>query len=114
MRDALPGPFDNGLARELGAGVAAVDEVHLSALLGNGRDAAVVLHTDRIRIGGAVGTEEGGEAGVEVDITVRENEIIVSRVSAPRYRLENLLAQVSKKNIHDEIDTGESIGREVW
>lgn len=67
-----------------------------------------------LRIPKSFAAEANIEAGVEVDITVRENRIIVSRVLAPRYRLENLLAQVSKKNIHDEIDTGESVGREVW
>ena len=67
-----------------------------------------------LRIPKSFAAEANIEAGVEVDITVRENEIIVSRVSAPRYRLENLLAQVPRKNIHDEIDTGDSVGREVW
>ena len=67
-----------------------------------------------LRVPKSFAAEANIEAGSEVDITVRENEIIVSRVWALRYRLENLLAQVSKKNIHEEIETGESVGREVW
>ena len=67
-----------------------------------------------LRIPKSFATEANIKEGVEVNITVRENEIIVSRAQAPLYKLKNLLAQVKKKNIHEEIDTGESVGREVW
>ncbi len=67
-----------------------------------------------LRIPKSFATEANIEEGVEVNITVRENEIIISRAKAPLYNLKNLLAQVTKKNIHEEIDTGESVGREVW
>jgi antitoxin component of MazEF toxin-antitoxin module len=32
----------------------------------------------------------------------------------PKYRLDDLLKGVSKKNLHRSIDTGLAVGKEVW
>lgn len=37
-----------------------------------------------------------------------------ARKKSPRYRLEDLLKQVTKRNRHPEIDWGPPVGREVW
>jgi len=49
-----------------------------------------------------------------VEISVVDGQIIVKPVSAPSWSLEELLAGINKKNIHHEIDTGLSMGNEVW
>jgi antitoxin MazE len=67
-----------------------------------------------LRIPKSFAAEANIEAGSEVDISVREKEIIVRRAKRAGYKLEDLLASVSKKNIHEEIDTGDPVGREVW
>jgi len=49
-----------------------------------------------------------------VEISVVDGQIIVKPVSAPSWSLEELLAGINKKNIHQEIDTGLAMGNEVW
>ena len=49
-----------------------------------------------------------------VEISLVEGQIIVTPVEAPSWTLEELLAGITKKNIHHEVDTGPSVGNEVW
>jgi antitoxin MazE len=48
-----------------------------------------------------------------VEIFVRDGQIILSP-APPRYRLEDLLAQIDESNIHGEVDFGGPVGDEVW
>lgn len=41
-------------------------------------------------------------------------KIIRLHVIEPEFSLENLLAQVTKDNLHDEFDAGNMLGREIW
>ena len=52
--------------------------------------------------------------GSSVDLSLVEGKIIVSPATSKQYTLKELLAGVSKKNIHQEVNTGETSGREVW
>jgi antitoxin MazE len=49
-----------------------------------------------------------------VEITIVDGRIIITPVQAPRWTLEELLAGINKKNIHHEVDTGSTVGNEVW
>ncbi len=49
-----------------------------------------------------------------VEISLVEGQIIVTPVEAPRWTLDELLAGITKENIHHEIDTGAAMGNEVW
>jgi antitoxin MazE len=49
-----------------------------------------------------------------VEISLVEGQIIVTPVEAPTWTLDELLADITKKNIHHEIDTGSPVGDEVW
>jgi antitoxin MazE len=49
-----------------------------------------------------------------VEISLVEGQIIVRPVEAPSWTLDELLAGINKKNIHHEVDTGPSVGKEVW
>lgn len=49
-----------------------------------------------------------------VEISIVEGKIIIAPVSAPRLTLEELLAGITKENLHHEIDTGPAVGSEVW
>jgi len=49
-----------------------------------------------------------------VEIFVVEGQIIVKPLVKPDWTLEELLAGINKKNIHNEIDTGNATGNEVW
>lgn len=49
-----------------------------------------------------------------IEIRVEDNSIILSSITKPKYRLEELLAQISSENKQELIDYGNPIGKEVW
>lgn len=49
-----------------------------------------------------------------VEISIVKGKIIVTPVVAPSWTLDELLAGITKKNLHGEVDTGFAIGNEVW
>lgn len=49
-----------------------------------------------------------------VEITIVEGQIIITPIAAPSWTLEELLAGINKKNIHQEVDTGVATGNEAW
>ena len=51
--------------------------------------------------------------GTSVDLSVDDGRIVIDPHTEPEFRLEELLKGVTKRNVHAEVDTGESIGREV-
>lgn len=52
--------------------------------------------------------------GTSVDLLVDDGKIIIDPHVEPEYRLEDLLTEVTKRNLHTEVDTGAAVGREVW
>jgi len=48
-----------------------------------------------------------------VELTVVNGKLIVEPVTEQEYSLDNLLAGITKDNIHDEVDFGEPVGKEV-
>ncbi|MEG3132320.1 AbrB/MazE/SpoVT family DNA-binding domain-containing protein [Rouxiella sp. T17] len=48
-----------------------------------------------------------------VDIQVEDGRIVIVPVRAKEYSLDSLLAGVTADNVHDEIDFGTPVGREV-
>jgi len=40
--------------------------------------------------------------------------MIVEAAKEQEYSLEELLARVTKKNLHSEVDFGAPVGKEVW
>jgi len=67
-----------------------------------------------LRIPKAFAEEARDEAGSMVDLTMEGDRLIVKPMVNPRYQLEDLLSKVTKKNLHEEITTGEIVGREIW
>lgn len=49
-----------------------------------------------------------------VEISIVEGQIIITPVVAPSWTLEELLAGINKNNLHHEVDTGSTVGNEVW
>lgn len=67
-----------------------------------------------LRIPKAFAEEAGVEAGSQVELSV-ENGVLTMRPSRrKKYRLQELLRRVTAKNLHEEVDTGTPVGREVW
>ncbi len=67
-----------------------------------------------LRIPKSFAAEAQVEAGSTVDISVEDGGLVVRPMRRKKYVLSELLRRVSSQNIHDEIATGEPVGREVW
>lgn len=67
-----------------------------------------------LRIPKLLAEESGVYAGTEVELSVEDGDIIVRPARSIRYRLKDLLEEISDENLHGEVDTGEAVGREAW
>jgi antitoxin MazE len=53
-------------------------------------------------------------AGSSVEIKVENGRIIIRPIRSPDYKLSDLLAGVTRDNLHGEITSGDPKGREAW
>lgn len=54
------------------------------------------------------------QSGSTVDLSVQNSTLIVKPINYQEYSLEELVSKISEENTHNEIDTGEPLGKEVW
>ena len=66
-----------------------------------------------VRIPSALAEETDLHEGAEVNIAARRGKLVVTR-SSQRFTLSDLLAGITDENMHDEVSTGEHVGKEVW
>lgn len=67
-----------------------------------------------IRIPQNVAKEIHIAEGSEVDFDVIDGSLVIKPKKRRRYSLDELVAGITPKNIHAEIDSGVAIGNEVW
>jgi antitoxin MazE len=51
--------------------------------------------------------------GSLIDIS-KENDRIVLKPKRKKEKLSDLLSQITKDNLHEEINTGKNVGNEIW
>lgn len=66
-----------------------------------------------LRIPKSLAEDSGVDTGSVVELRVVRGKLVATPV-ADQYELEELLAGVSKTNLHTEVSSGEAVGREVW
>lgn len=64
-----------------------------------------------VRIPKAIAKKVGLEEGSEIDFDIEDDKIIITRKSQ---KLKELLSKITPGNIHEEVSTGDSEGREGW
>ena len=67
-----------------------------------------------LRIPKSFATHSNIEQGSVVDLSLDNGRMIVEPAKEQAYSLEELLARVTKKNLHSEVDFGLPVGKEVW
>jgi len=67
-----------------------------------------------VRIPKAFAEELGLDNNAVVEMALVEGKLVVQPAAPRLWTLEDLLAQVTPENIHEEIESGESVGREAW
>ena len=58
--------------------------------------------------------EVGLEYRTDIELTLEDGKLVIQPVKEETIRLDDLLAQVTKKNLHNAEDTGASVGKEAW
>lgn len=67
-----------------------------------------------LRIPKPLASQIGLEPNSPVELSLRGRKLVIEPRSASDLNLDDLLARVTKDNIHGEVDTGPPTGREVW
>lgn len=67
-----------------------------------------------VRIPKAFAEETHLEQDTLVDITLQEGGLAIRPVTRSKPTLEDLLARVTDENLHQEVDFGAPVGKEVW
>ncbi|MDL1978405.1 MAG: AbrB/MazE/SpoVT family DNA-binding domain-containing protein [Deltaproteobacteria bacterium] len=49
-----------------------------------------------------------------VELLLKKGKLIISPITDKEYTLEELLSGVTVDNVHNEIDMGKPVGKEVW
>jgi antitoxin MazE len=66
-----------------------------------------------LRIPKSFAAEAGIDQDSSVDLALEKGKLIIVS-EKPKFTLKQLLSQVNKDNLHQEIDTGPPMGREIW
>jgi antitoxin MazE len=67
-----------------------------------------------LRIPKAIAVESGLADGSVVELKLRKGVIALIPERRRKYELQELLSQITKKNLHKEVKTGVPIGKESW
>jgi antitoxin MazE len=67
-----------------------------------------------LRIPKVIAVESDLGYGAVVDLKLVEGKVILIPVRKRKLTLQQLLAGVTKKNLHPEISTGPRVGKESW
>jgi antitoxin MazE len=67
-----------------------------------------------LRIPKSFATEIGLERETSVEVSLADGKLVITPVAKPKLTLKQLLAKITKENLHHEIDTGSAVGNETW
>jgi len=67
-----------------------------------------------LRIPKSFADEVGLRKEGPVEISLTDGELVIRPVTEPKLTLKQLLARVTKENLHHEVDTGPAVGKEIW
>lgn len=67
-----------------------------------------------LRISKPFAAEVQVEEGSLVDLSVVKGKLVAAPTARKKVTLSQLLAKVSPANVHGEVETGSSVGREAW
>ena len=67
-----------------------------------------------LRIPKSFATEGGLQRETPVEVSLVDRKLVITPVAKPRFTLKQLLAKVTKENLHHEVNTGPAVGNETW
>ena len=67
-----------------------------------------------LRIPKSFANEVGLQRETSVEVSLADGKLVITPVTKPGPTLKQLLAKVTKENIHNEVDIGPATGNETW
>ncbi len=67
-----------------------------------------------LRIPKSFADEVGLQRETSVEVSLSDGKLVITPVTEPKLNLKQLLAKVTKENLHHEVDTGPVTGNETW
>ena len=67
-----------------------------------------------LRIPKSFAKEASVGEGTPVDLSVANGELIIRPLRRATYSLQDLVGQITRQNLHNEVPFGEPEGREAW
>ena len=67
-----------------------------------------------LRIPKSFASEVGFQKETPVEVSLADGKLVITPVSPPKPTLKQLLAKITKDNLHGEVETGPAAGNEVW
>jgi len=67
-----------------------------------------------LRIPKSFANEVGLQRETSVEVSLADGKLVITPVAKPESTLKQLLAKITKDNLHHEVDTGSAIGNETW
>ena len=67
-----------------------------------------------LRIPKSFANEVGLDNKAPVDVSLADGKLVIKPVTQPKPTLKQLLAKITKDNLHHEVDTGPAVGNETW
>ena len=67
-----------------------------------------------VRIPRGLAEQIGLGAGTEVSLSAKDGELVVKPAIPTRLSLDDLLAGVTVENVHSSVDTGATVGLEIF
>ena len=67
-----------------------------------------------VRIPKAFAQGMGLDESSDVEISLRDGDLVISPKPPASYTLEQLLEGITPENVHEEISTGPNVGAEAW
>ena len=67
-----------------------------------------------LRIPKSFATEVGLQRETSVEISLADGKLVITPVAKSKLTLKQLLAKVTKENLHHEVNTGHAVGNETW
>ncbi|MBI4304437.1 MAG: AbrB/MazE/SpoVT family DNA-binding domain-containing protein [Chloroflexi bacterium] len=67
-----------------------------------------------LRIPKSFADEVGLQRETPVEISLADGKLVITPLVIPKQTLEQLLAKITKENLHHEVATGSTVGNETW
>lgn len=67
-----------------------------------------------LRIPKSFADEVGFKQETPVEVTLDNGKLVISPATILRPTINELVAKITKENVHPEFDTGPAVGKEIW